>query len=991
MFAVYLIVFMQSKVVADSDPSSTFDSSTGTIIDSRWPCGVPLGGIGVGKIELLTDGSFGNFTINHNWDRPYGWAKGAFAAVRARSGSQAPVAKILRLIGQNEYAGVENIRHTRMQGWYPISHCDFNDDSLPVNVQLDAFSSLIPHDPKDSALPMACLTYTVTNPSAQNVHVSLLLAWPNLLGWNGQSNELSGDSQMFAAAGRTKGLKYTTTQTYPNSDERQQAVGEYFVSARSEKGMEITSCPSWDVSAKTPGFWESFVSSGHLSALDNGRAPSEPAGAIDAECDLAPEQSRKVRFYVAWAMLHHITIQPSNSLTLVSQGVDYQDRWTTGSSLAPGDSLVVDLGGQISPSQLMMDEGEYLHDYPRGLKVEISSDRISWLPVAERDEASVKASMGSGSLIAVSLQNATGHYLRLTNLGSDSSYWWSIHRLSLVVRGKDIPLVYANKSLSNIQEVGHYWQNWWSGAADITAYADKNADRFLQETRAWQEPVLKSSLPFWLKLKLINSAYPMFCNTILTKDGRFAVQESPHDMSGALGTMDQRMAAHAFMAAFFPELDQSELEMYAKCQQSDGRITHFDGNIHNIVGDPNVNYGITNWPDLSCSWVLQVDKLYRWTGNKSFLARMSPHIDAAMEFLKSGDLDNDSIPEGGSTYDYESAPPGAFIYSADCYLGALRAASSLANPAQAQSYDERFAHVQQSVMRELWNGEYFRKWYVPSTGKANDDSFVAALAGDWLAHLTGLRETLPPGIAHKEIAQIIARHQKPFYPVPPMEVTPYGKAAVSMCFFLQHEPYLGCESIYQNYVDDGLDTIYRVYHSVLDLDHSPWAEPLVFFAPGGKSDGLVTYMTGPATWHVLNALSGASLDLPDQRIYLSPRLASTETELHMPIYFSRFWGWLDYAPKANLLRFRVTKVFRGNSKIQDTLYHFDGAKEDDMPKDIIIQSVAADGNGKPLFLPVPFVVKPGAVLDLSVFMSELGLPKQSEIVESALPMSLTGH
>jgi len=62
----------------------SFDPATGTITDARWESGVPLGGIGVGKVELLTDGGFGNFTHQHNWDRPYGWVKGAFAAVRAR-------------------------------------------------------------------------------------------------------------------------------------------------------------------------------------------------------------------------------------------------------------------------------------------------------------------------------------------------------------------------------------------------------------------------------------------------------------------------------------------------------------------------------------------------------------------------------------------------------------------------------------------------------------------------------------------------------------------------------------------------------------------------------------------------------------------------------------------------------------------------------------------------------------------------------------------
>ena len=89
---------------------ASFEPSTGTIVDKRWQSGVPLGGIGVGKIELMTDGSFGNFTNQHNWDRPYGWAKGAFAAVRVGAGNAPPVARMLRLRSDDEYGGVDNIR-----------------------------------------------------------------------------------------------------------------------------------------------------------------------------------------------------------------------------------------------------------------------------------------------------------------------------------------------------------------------------------------------------------------------------------------------------------------------------------------------------------------------------------------------------------------------------------------------------------------------------------------------------------------------------------------------------------------------------------------------------------------------------------------------------------------------------------------------------------------------------------------------------------------
>ena len=60
-------------------------------------------------------------------------------------------------------------------------------------------------------------------------------------------------------------------------------------------------------------------------------------------------------------------------------------------------------------------------------------------------------------------------------------------------------------------------------------------------------------------------------------------------------------------------------------------------------------------------------------------------------------------------------------------------------------------------------------------------------------------------------------------------------------------------------------------------------------------------MTCPTTWFVLDALAGASLDIPSGRLYLSPRLTTTQHELHIPVYFSRFWAWLDYVPARHQL------------------------------------------------------------------------------------------
>ena len=523
-----------SALHAQETAKPSFDPATGTITDARWKSGVPLGGIGVGKIELLTDGGFGNFTNQHNWDRPYGWAKGAFAAVRVQAGDGAPIVKMLRRAGAEEYGGVANVAHTHMQGWFPRAEMVYEDGDLPIQVRLDAFSPLVPHDPKNSALPVACLTYTLTNTTTQPVNASLLLAWPNLLGWGGRTNDgptvrhwddLMGDNQSPATAGPLQGLRYATTQTY--TDGHQDVIGEYFVGVHSDRSVRVTQCASWDTAAPTPAFWAGFVQRGHLSTVE-GAAAKNPAGAVSAETTLAPGQSKALRFYVAWAMPHHVTVQRratyGTARDLSQEGMaalfdnNLSSRWGTGRPQRSGDSLVLDLGGAQRPTRLTLDQGTAPNDYPRGLRVEASGDGKTWQPVAQMTAAAIETALHTDTAWEVPLTPHSARYLRLTDLGEDSFLWWSIYELSVSVQGQTKPLALpasaataflVHSELKDVSEdVGHYWQNWWHSAAEIAQYADKNSARLLAETRAWQDPVRASTLPFWLKLKLINCVFP---------------------------------------------------------------------------------------------------------------------------------------------------------------------------------------------------------------------------------------------------------------------------------------------------------------------------------------------------------------------------------------------------------------------------------------------------------------------------------------------------
>ena len=140
---------------------------------------------------------------------------------------------------------------------------------------------------------------------------------------------------------------------------------------------------------------------------------------------------------------------------------------------------------------------------------------------------------------------------------------------------------------------------------------------------------------------------------------------------------------------------------------------------------------------------------------------------------------------------------------------------------------------------------------------------------------------------------------------------------------------------------------------------------LVYDAPSGGQGGLRTYVTAPATWHVLPALGGLSLDLMHGTLYVSPRLPTGQTVMRLPAFFPRFWGTLDYDSVAHRLALHVDRVFPADDP-------------SDLP--LTLTQIAADGDAPLLALPAPFQIAPGATLDLSSYLARLAPPAVSEAV-----------
>ncbi len=809
-----------------ADPWARPDLPAATVENARWQSGVPLGGMGVGKVELYADGAFARATTNHNWDRDTGLLRDAFFAVAAR-GSGDWQGRLLRLFPEGEYDGVEKPHGTRFLGLFPRAWLSFQDDRFPLEVRLAAFSPLVAESADDSSLPVALFRVTLHNPSFSAASARLAFSWPNLVGFGGQRgiswNPVFGNQQQPSTTGTLEGLRFDSTQSRSGIERNVQ--GTHFIGVDSGAGERVWRVPTWQSGGSDVPWWSAFASGGEPSAPEP--LPGlRRAGVVGLDLTVPPRADREVTFVLAWHMPEH------------------------------------------------------------------------------------------------------------------------------VLQRRDVD----GKGYGPTEDVGHWFANRFGSVEDVASYAFAQRDRLIAETAAWQQPVLDSNLPGWLAAFLLNASFPAVANTVLTRDGRFTSLESPVYMDGALGTMDQRMAGHGFYAGLYSQLDRRELDLFGAAQLPDGRIPHFLGNVHETIGSPDVSYGITDWPDLACSWIGQVVRAWRWTGDEDFARRQWPRVKAALAWLESADRDHDGIPEGGSTFDYEALPAGSFVYTATTYLGTLRLAADFADAmgdgARAKSLRDRFTKARDATIAQLWTGDGFRKWANGRTRERIDTRFAAALAGDWLARLGGSTPVFGAEIVDAAVRDSLFRHLKPFAPVPPMEVALDGTIAPTPTFLLQMLPYLGAEAIQAGYVRDGLEVFRRAYQVQWQKNGDPWSASLVYDAPVGNKGPLSSYLSAPGAWSALQALSGISLDRRRELLYVSPRWSDELPELHAPAFLPGAWLWIDSVPATRSLSVRVLRNPAGASPPT-------------------VRAVARDGGAAPIALAGPSTLTEGTTLVLDSYWDAL--------------------
>jgi uncharacterized protein (DUF608 family) len=159
------------SLVERGEPTTYRGSATAKI-------GMPIGGLCAGQLYLGGDGQLWHWDVFNLPQTPdFGAGDGPHYAkplkptspleqgfaIEVRKGDQ----KITRKLNREGFPGVS------FQGQYPIGRVEYADETVPVRVNLEAFSPFIPLNTEDSSLPTTIMEFTVTNTGKETVDVAL--------------------------------------------------------------------------------------------------------------------------------------------------------------------------------------------------------------------------------------------------------------------------------------------------------------------------------------------------------------------------------------------------------------------------------------------------------------------------------------------------------------------------------------------------------------------------------------------------------------------------------------------------------------------------------------------------------------------------------------------------------------------------------------------------------------------------------------------------
>ncbi len=269
--------------------------------EPRPTCGMPLGGLDTGCVDVEPNGMLGYSTVFNHLIRPRLLLNLPFAGLFSGGKTRVLVSDTLGkedtprttpsplAFPPTDYTpiyfdvglkGVEIAESIDYWGHYPILDIEFNTDD-PVNVGLRAWSPFMPGDKVTSMIPGAIFDFSLRNPGPERQKGTLAFSWPGF-----ELKEEAGAKEAVtrqAISGKINGVKVASGQT---GDAWEMAYALAFVGETALRmgGPLKADGPAWAKIAE------------QLPPLKTG----ETGATLALDFDLAPGEVKTCRLIFAW-------------------------------------------------------------------------------------------------------------------------------------------------------------------------------------------------------------------------------------------------------------------------------------------------------------------------------------------------------------------------------------------------------------------------------------------------------------------------------------------------------------------------------------------------------------------------------------------------------------------------------------------------------------------------------------------------------------------
>ena len=271
---------------------------------------MPMGGIGTGTVYLNGRGGLQDWAV---MNRP---AKGFYPSKRRKRApffainvqyADTSITKLMEgpldnsvyegTTGSNApNHGLPRFAKAMFETSYPFGRSNLTDPDMPVDVSVTGFNPLVPGDVDNSSIPMAVLTYSVTNKTDRPISVSLCGNIKNFIGYDGLKGKSIDNKNEFREGETFKGIFFNSKGVNPKTEQWGTMalvyLGDGEVSYR-------TSWKEYRWGSATLDFWDDFGADGILENRPN-IDEDDPMASLAAKSRLAPKETKEFRFLITW-------------------------------------------------------------------------------------------------------------------------------------------------------------------------------------------------------------------------------------------------------------------------------------------------------------------------------------------------------------------------------------------------------------------------------------------------------------------------------------------------------------------------------------------------------------------------------------------------------------------------------------------------------------------------------------------------------------------